>query len=518
MKRCFRVRGISAAVLAFSMVCTLPALHAQTQKQAASPAPSRPPAPVPPETSAVTQHDLTLNGKTLHYTATAGTLIIRNGKGKPYGSIFYVAYTLDGADPNKRPVTFLYNGGPGSASLWLHMASVGPVRLITDSPEATGPAPYKVVPNQYSLLDKTDLVFIDAPLTGYSRAVGVGTPKDFNGVDQDLKAFTRFITRYLTVNQRWNSPKFLYGESYGTTRSAGLVAMLQQHGVSINGVILQSSILNYNDLMPGQTVDYIGNLPTYAAIAYHFNKLKNKPADLDSFLQQVRSFASGEYAAALWKGDALSPQEFDAVAQKVADDTGLSVQYVKESKLRISPSRFRKELLRDQGEILGRYDARFEGTDVDNAGATPGYDPSDTGIDGAFVAAVNNYLETDLKYKTKLTYRPDSDGIRTWDWHHHPVGGSGFWNRQAMPDVAVDLATALREDPKMKVFCANGLFDLATPFFKTEYDVDQMELAPDLAHNIEFHYYPSGHMIYLNVKALAMMSHDLEAFYSSLLQ
>jgi carboxypeptidase C (cathepsin A) len=509
-------RRFSAAALALFLACGLTAAHAQDQKPPVSPPQAKHQKPVPPETTAVTKHDLVLHGKTLHYTATAGTLNIRNAKGKPYGSIFYVAYTLDGADPNTRPVTFLYNGGPGSASLWLHMGSVGPVRVITDSPDATGAAPYKIVPNQYSLLDKTDLVFIDAPLTGYSRVVGVGTPKDFNGVDQDLTAFTRFIRRYITVNERWNSPKFLYGESYGTTRSAGLVAMLQEHGISVNGVILQSSILNYNDLMPGQNANYIGNLPTYAAIAYHFNKLKNKPADLMAFLQQVRSFASGEYAEALWKGDKLSPQEFDTVAQKVADDTGLSVEYVKESKLRISASRFRKELLRDQGEILGRYDARFEGTDVDNAGATPGYDPSDSGIDGVFVAAVNNYLEKDLKYKTKETYRADSDGIRHWDWHHRPAGGNGFWDRQPMPDVAVDLATAIRKNPKLKVFCANGLYDLATPFFKTEYDVDQMELAPKLVNNIEFHYYPSGHMIYLNVKALAMMSHDLDTFYDSL--
>lgn len=469
---------------------------------------------IPPERSSVTKHVLTLKGKTLHYTATAGTLLIRNEKDKPYGSMFYVAYTLDGENPDTRPVTFLYNGGPGSASLWLHMGSVGPMRVMTDSPKATGGAPYKIVPNQDSTLDKTDLVFIDAPLTGYSRAVGKGTAKDFNGVDQDLKAFTRFIIRYITVNQRWNSPKFLMGESYGTTRSAGLVAMLQNNGVSMNGVILVSSILNYNDLAPGQGVDYIGYLPSYAAIAYHYNKLKNKPTDLMQFLQKVREFAGGPYAQALWQGDSLSPQQFDTVAQKVADYTGLSLQYVKNSNLRITPSRFRKELLRDQGEILGRYDARFEGTDIDNAGGTPGYDPSDSGITGVFVAAFNNYVEKDLKYKTHETYRLSSRGIRKWDWSHHASGQHGFWN-QRWPDVAVDLADAMRKDPKLKVFSANGLFDLATPFYKTEYDISQMMLAPKLVHNVQFHYYPSGHMIYLNVKALQELTHDLDGFYAS---
>ncbi len=473
---------------------------------------------MPPETTAITKHDLELHGKTLHYTATAGTLIIHNDQDKPYGSIFYVAYTLDGADPNTRPVTFLYNGGPGSASLWLHMGSVGPMRVVTDSPEATGGAPYKIVPNEYSLLDKTDLVFIDAPLTGYSRAVGVGTPKDFNGVDQDLHAFAKFIQRYITVNQRWNSPKFLMGESYGTTRSAGLSAVLQNQGISLNGVILVSSILNYNDLAPGQIVDYIGYLPSYAAIADYYNKLPSKPADLPAFLQQVRNFASGEYAEALWKGDKISPEEFDAVAQKVAAYTGLSVDYVKQCKLRIDPSRFRKELLRGQGEILGRYDARFEGTDVDNAGEFPGYDPSDTGISGVFVGAFNNYVEKDLKYQTKETYRLSSDGIRTWDWSHQASGVRGWDGHQRWPDVAGDLADAIRKNPKLKVFSANGLYDLATPFFKTEYDMDQTELAPKLVNNIEFGYYPAGHMIYLNVKALAMLTHDLDGFYDSLAQ
>lgn len=515
---------LAAVVLAMLfMGCIVPS-HAQEQR----PNPQQKPTQttpgagnanhaIPAERSVVTKHELTLNGKTLRYTATAGSLLIRNKKGEPYGSMFYVAYTLDGANSGTRPVTFLYNGGPGSASLWLHMGSVGPVRVITDSPQATGGAPYKIVPNQYSLLNKTDLVFIDAPLTGYSRLVGKGTAKDFDGVDQDLKAFTRFIVRYITLNQRWNSPKFLMGESYGTTRSAGLVAMLQSHGVSMNGVILLSSILNYNDLAPGQDVDYIGYLPSYAAIADYYNKLKNKPADLTTFLQQVRDFAAGPYAEALWEGDRISPAKFDAIAQKVADYTGLSVQYVKNSNLRINPTRFRKELLRGQGEILGRYDARFEGTDVDNAGATPGYDPSDSGITGVFVAAVNNYLEKDLKYTTTETYRADSGGIRNWDWSHHPSGLRGFWN-QRWPDVAVDLAAAMRKDPKLKVFSANGLYDLATPFFKTEYDISQMMLAPSLVHNVQFHYYPSGHMIYLNVQALKELTHDLDAFYAGFSQ
>jgi carboxypeptidase C (cathepsin A) len=472
---------------------------------------------VPPEKSSVTKHDLNVNGQTLHYTATASTLLIRDGEDDhPYGSIFSVAYTLDGADANTRPVTFLYNGGPGSATIWLHMGSVGPVRVVTDSPDATGPAPYQLVPNQYTLLDKTDLVFIDAPLTGFSRAVGKGTPKDFTGVDQDLKAFTKFIERWVTVNNRWNSPKYLFGESYGTTRSAGLADSLQGAGISLNGVVLLSSILNYNVGGPGLDLEYVGNLPSYAAIAWYHNKLANKPADLQAYLKEVRAFARGDYAEALWEGDALPQAQFDAVAAKVAQYTGLPVDYVKEAKLRISATRFRKELMRDEGDILGRYDARFEGTDVDNAGENPGYDPSDTGISGAFIAAFHDYLTNQLKYESTDEYRPSADSIGDWDWHHRPPGAAfrGFGRQETEPDVVDDLADAMRKNPRMKVFSANGMFDLATPFFLTEMDLAHMMLAPDIAKNVEFGYYPAGHMVYLNVDALKEFRHDLGGFYA----
>jgi carboxypeptidase C (cathepsin A) len=520
---------ISCALVlgAVSLFCTVQTLRGQDQQRPPRPdephpgqsAPAEKTPPVPPEKSSVTHHDMTLNGKVLHYTATAGTLIIRDGEDDhPYGSIFSVAYTLDGADPNTRPVTFLYNGGPGSATIWLHMGSVGPVRVETDSPQATGPAPYKIVPNQYTLLDRSDLVFIDAPLTGFSRAVGKGTAKDFAGVDQDLKAFDKFIQRWVTVNQRWNSPKYLFGESYGTTRSAGLADALQNSGISVNGVILLSSILNYNIMAPGLDISYIGNLPSYAAIAWYHDKIPNKPKDLKAYLTEVRAFAQGDYAEALAEGDQLPPEKFDAVAAKVAQYTGLSVQYVKDAKLRISATRFRKELLRDEGDILGRYDARFEGSDVDNAGENPGYDPSDTGISGAFISAFHDYLQHELKYEPNDgdIYRPSAGNIGQWDFHHRPPGffGGGFRRDQDMPDVALDLADAMRKNPRLKVFSANGMFDLATPFFLTEYDISHMMLTPELAKNVTFGYYPAGHMVYLNVQALEEFRHDLGTFYT----
>jgi carboxypeptidase C (cathepsin A) len=476
--------------------------------------------PIPPETNSVTKHDWAAGGQTIHYTATAGNLLIRDDQDKANGSIFYVAYTEDGADAKSRPVTFFYNGGPGAATIWLHMGSLGPVRVITQSPEATGPAPFEWVQNPQSLIDKSDLVFIDAPLCGFSRAVGKGTAKDFAGTDQDIHAFEKFIVRYITVNQRWNSPKFLFGESYGTTRSAGLVAALQNDGVEFNGVTLLSSILNYNRRAPGLDYEAIGYLPSYAAIAYHYKKVKTS-VSIAEWVQQARVFARGPYTEALQQGDKLPAGEFDAMAAKVAAITGLSVEYVKESKLRISATRFRKELLRGDERTLGRYDARFMGWDPDSAGENPGYDPSDTGISGVYVGAFHDYIQRELKYMSQEPYYLSGPGLnQVWDFKHRPPGapgggGGGRGGEQNEPDVAVDLSDALRKNPHLHVFSANGYFDLATPFFSTEYDLSHMDLPANLVGNVQFGYYPAGHMVYLNVEALKELKADMVKFYAT---
>ena len=497
----------------------LSAPAARAQRGPANAPPVTQPIPVPPEKSSVTSHEISLGGQTIRYTATAGNLLIDGDDEQPNASVFYVAYTLDGVtDPRTRPVTFLYNGGPGSASMWLHMGSVGPVRVVTSSPEATGSGPYQIVSNQYSLLDRSDLVFIDAVGTGYSRPVGKGAIRDFAGTDQDVRAFEKFIYRYVSVNHRWNSPRFLFGESYGTTRSAALADALQNSGMSVNGVILMSSILNYFIQAPGLDNVFIGNLPSYAAIAWHYEKVSHKGKDQTAFLNEVRAFARGPYAEALAQGHNLPAAQVDAIAAKLSSYTGLSAQYLKEANLRVSPARFRKELLRDQRAILGRYDARFEGTDADAAGETPGYDPSETGNTGAFVSALHDYLDRELKYTSNETYLPSGPGInQVWDHTHRlgsaaPAGGRGG---QPMRDayVAGDLADAMRKNSRLKVFSVNGLFDLATPFFITEYDLAHIELEPKLRGNIEFAYYPSGHMIYLNVDALKQLKSDLAAFY-----
>jgi len=483
--------------------------------------------PPPTEKAVVTSHSAQIGGRGIAYKATAGTLIIRDDKGKPDASMFYVAYTADAEKSTTRPVTFLYNGGPGSASIWLHMGSFAPVRIVTASPEATAPAPYQLVPNVDSLLDKSDLVFVDAIGTGYSK--GLPKPdkskdgkddkdenhnKRFWGTDQDIDAFGRFVMRYITVNNRWNSPKFLFGESYGTPRSAGLVHWLSEKGVACNGVVLLSSILNYGTRLPGQDNDYIGNLPTFAAIAWYHNKVPNKPATLEPFLTEVRDFARGEYAVALAKGAALGAQEQDAIAQKLNKYTGLSVAYVKEANLRVNPSRFRKELLRGDRLTVGRYDGRFEGIDSDAAGENPESDASDTAIRGAFTAVFNDYIVRELHYTSDVPYNVSAPAIMDWDWKHKAPGG----NQQRplpLPIMVGDLGATMRTNPHLKVLAANGYFDLATPFFGTEYDIAHLDVDGKLRQNVTFTYYPSGHMVYLNLDALKQFKGDLAKFYDS---
>ena len=511
---------IGAAALALACVLSPLASAQQERRTVTDTKEDSKDIPIPKEDTAVTQHEVTVGGRSIHYTATAGNLLItkedHDQLDKPYHSVFYIAYTEDGADAKTRPVTFLYNGGPGSATIWLEMGSVGPMRVITDSPDATHGAPYQVVPNEYSLINKTDLVFIDAPGTGYSRPVGKGTVKDVAGVDEDLRAFTKFIIRYIDVNKRWNSPKFLFGESYGTTRSAGLSATLAEAGVQLNGITLLSSILNYNARSAGLDNNYLTDFPSFAAIAWYHNKVANKPADVLEFIRKAQEFASGPYAQALYAGNALSDADADKIAQQMSAFIGLNPTFIKQSNLRISATRFRKELLRDQNRILGRYDARFEGPDAEAAGDFPAYDPSDTGIAGAYIAAFHNYLENDLKFSSSETYNNSGPGLnQNWDWDHRGPGGGGrgFGGQQKMPYVAGDLGDTMRKNPHLKVFAANGVYDLATPFTATEWELAHMGTEPKLRANVTWGYYPAGHMVYLNVEALKAFRKDLDKFY-----
>ena len=463
------------------------------------------------ERTVATRHSAAVSGRTIPYMATAGTLTIRDVAGKPKASIFYTAYTADGAAPSQRPIMFFYNGGPGSASLWLRMGSFGPMRLQTGNPESIRPAPFNFGANPDTLLGATDMVFVDAPGTGYSRALGDAKGSEFYGVDQDADAFARAIIRYVTKNARWDSPKFLFGESYGTTRSGALAYQLQDRGMALNGVVLLSSIMNYGRRQPGLDRDYLNYLPSYAATAWYHHKMANPPATVEQAAAQARAFAQGAYAVALEKGQTITPAERDSVAQQMSALTGLSPDFIERADLRVDLSRFRKELLRDRRETIGRYDSRYTGVDLDAAGESPDYDASDTAISGAFIGTLNSYLVRDLNYQTNMAYRAsasEEEGFK-WDWNHKAPGA-----RQPLqsPDTALDLAAAMRTNPYLKVLSLNGWYDMATPFFGTEYDLNHMMLEPAQQRNLEYRYYPSGHMVYLNPDALHAMRIDVERF------
>ncbi|MBN3805145.1 peptidase S10 [Paraburkholderia sp. Ac-20336] len=474
--------------------------------------PSTPAIPVPPETTSVTTHSLRLDGRKLDYTATAGNLLLHDKTGAANASVFYVAYTVPGKTPATRPVTFLFNGGPGAGSVFLMMGSFGPKRVRTASPASTPPAPYTFEDNPDSLLDTTDLVFIDAVGAGLSRIVGHGTGKDFWGVDEDLNAFAQFIDRYLTVNQRWDSPKYLLGESYGTARAAMLAYKLGQNNIALNGVILMSSVLDASAFSPGFDLKSESYLPSFAAIAWYHDKITPKPASLPAFLDEARAFARGPYAQALARGDALPDAERDAIAARVAYFTGLDVGYVKRNRLRLYPSRFRSELLRDRSRTVGRYDARFEGIDFDDANEHPDFDASVSGISSAFDAALHRHFAEDLHFTPADRYEVfNDDALRQWDWKHREWWGE----RLQLPYPAGDLAEAMRQNPQLRVMSLNGYFDLATPFYATEYALAHLGIDSPLRENVRITYYPTGHMIYLDDAALHVLKHDLAGFYAA---
>jgi carboxypeptidase C (cathepsin A) len=455
------------------------------------------------------RRSISMRGRALSYTVTPGHLTIRNDAGEPIASMFYTSYTMPSAG-RPRPVTFLFNGGPGSSTMWLHMGSFGPIKVDASVPETIAGPPFRYGPNPDTLLDVTDLVFIDAATTGLSRELGKAEPKDFFGIDKDLDAFTRTIQRYLTVTGRWNSPKFIIGESYGTTRAAGLAKSLSDKGVQLNGIVLVSTILNLG-LFSGDDQALINFLPTYAADAWYHGKIQPKP-DLSGFVAEARAFAGGAYAAALQKGNTISDEERQSVAQQMARLTGLSTDYILRSNLRVQPNRFQRELLRDRHQVIGRIDSRFVGTEADAAGESPSYDPQASAISGAFVGAFNDYLYRDLGYKSQLTFRPNNyAGIgNDWNFQHNAPDG-----QQLGASMGSDLGQAMRENPRLKILNVAGLYDLATPFFGAEYDLSHMALEPRIAANIRYTYYPAGHMMYIDPASARQLKADIASFYAS---
>lgn len=465
-----------------------------------------------------THHTISVRGKTLRYTATAGRMPIKDATGKINAEMFFVAYTLDGADPAKRPLTFSYNGGPGSASIWLHMGALGP-RTVTLQPEGWMPAsPYRLQDNQDTPLDATDIVMIDAIGTGYSRPADMEQARHFWSLRGDIESFGEFIRMYISRYERWSSPLYLLGESYGTTRSAGVAGYLADHGINFNGVCLLSMVLNFESLEFAKTNDvpYPLILPSYTMIAAYHHKLpQNLMADLNKTRQEVSNWALTDYWSALNKGDALSPQERQAIVAKLAQYTGLPENVINMANMRIDVRTFTSWLLADQRKRVGRLDGRYMSDSPDGPMEGGFQDPTSNHTTGPFTMVFNNYIRNELNYKVDMPYYTSAREIGTFSWtwnspQQGPGGGGGF--EMGYADVATSLRSAMVKDPFMKVLVMEGWYDLATPFLAAQYTMDHLDLTPDLRKNFSFTYYDSGHMVYLDQKAHDKFHNDYVQF------
>ncbi|KAF1050803.1 MAG: hypothetical protein GAK43_02672 [Stenotrophomonas maltophilia] len=462
------------------------------------------------------EHRVTLDGQTITYQATAGHMVFDDRHGEPGASLFYVAYTVPSQDGRPRPLSFFFNGGPGSPTTFLLLASVAPVRLETAESAPTPAAPYSVVENPHSLLDRSDLVFIDAPGTGFSQLLSESAKRDFWGTDEDVRAFADFIKRYVSRNDRWNSPKYIVGESYGTMRGAALARVLQDQDIAINGLVLVSSILNFGERIARTYQHYIGLLPSYALTARYHGKA-NGQRELEALALEARDFARGDFAYALASGHSLTDAERQRIAQRTAEFIGLPADYIAAAHFRIEPDRYCKALLREQGSILGFYDARFLGADLDAVGETAGYRVDSVFTGSAFHSVANDYI------RRVLGYRPDQERLHRgridphkndWDWSHSlPDSAVNHWRRLPYANSIADLAHVLVRNPNLKVLVANGYYDLCTPYFQAEFDIDHLLLPAALRQNVAFRYYGAGHMMYLNLPSLVALKADLARFF-----
>ena len=508
------------------------------------------PAPAPAEAEAVpsprtgpdaffspsevrTRGSVRIGGRNIPYQAVAGTIVVHAkdwsdtdwlearaaGKDaddpKPEASMFYIAYFRDGAPSAGRPITFAFNGGPGSSSVWLHMGAFGPRRVETRDPGHT-PAPYRLVNNDKSLLDVSDLVFIDAPGAGFSRIAGKDKDKAFFGVDQDIDAFAQFITAFLSRHGRFSSPKYVMGESYGTMRGAGLALALQQRDIDLNGLILLSDILNWDlvpddpKLNPSIDLPYVVALPTYAATAWYHNRIQRPAGSLQDFLAEVERFATTDYLAALVKGNDLSADERQRMAERLSAFTGLSVPYLLKTDLRIAYGAFQHELLGAQNQITGTLDTRYTGATLDPIGKLADFDPQSAAISGAYVGAYNDYVRTTLRYGDGIEFKPGIPIYESWDYRHKPPGASKALI--ALPNVLPDLAVAMKQNPALRVQVHGGYYDVSTPYFAGKFELRHLPVGPELQRNIDYHYYEAGHMIFAHPESFAALRANIGTF------
>jgi carboxypeptidase C (cathepsin A) len=527
-KRSFLFAGILAASL------TLPALAFAADEAPAA----KPPAPPPPPPDVTTQGTVDVGGQHILYQAVAGTItvgatdeqdaqigpdgkplpdsdaaLVKEAKDAPATArMFYVAYFKKDAKTEERPITFLYNGGPGSSTVWLHMGSFGPKHVVTSGDNHLPAAPYKLVDNAYSLLDTSDLVFIDMPGTGFGRLYGKEKEKAFWGVDEDAHAFSRFIARFISKYNRWNSPKYIFGESYGTTRSAVVANILEnEKSIDLNGVILLSQIFNFSTDIdaargnPGIDLPFQLALPTYAATAWYHKKLPQQPPALEPFLKEVEDYAMGDYARALAQGTDLSVADKQAAAERLHNYIGLPAAYLVKSDLRVSGGAFEKNLQDDQDLTTGRLDTRFSGPSINPLSEEAGYDPQSSAISSAYVSVFNDYVRRELKYGDNQTYLEQAlFGTAEWDLKHNgnPLG----------INVMADLAFAMKANPKLQVLVNGGYYDLATPFYAAMYEEKHLPISSSLAKNIQYAWYESGHMVYVRDECLKEL-HDRVATF-----
>lgn len=499
---------LAVALSAPAQIAVPTAAHAQEGNGAAAPS-----GPEPEPSRWQTGHSIVLNGQTLAYDAVVGSVILRDDEEKATGELFYTAYMrTNGSEASRRPIIFAYNGGPGSASFWLHMGIMGPRRVVTPNVGQQAPPPYPLVDNQHTLLDIADIVMIDPVGTGFSRPAPGTEGSEFWGLDEDARSLTQFIRRFLSEYERWNSPRYLLGESYGTTRSAVLSRHLQNANIDLNGIVLVSAVLDFNTIIfqEGVDISYVVNLPAYAVVAaYHDALPGGRPADLEAFKTEVEQWALTDYATALLAGSSLDPAERQRVVEQMHRYTGLDPDFIDRADLRVSAPEFEKELMRDQGMVLGRLDARFQGPTGDRLETTPDFDPQSTAISSAYTSVFNEYVRQELGYDGDREYVP-SGMARGWNWSRG--GGGGGFGFGGIPNVATDLAEAIRRNPRLEVLLVNGIYDLATPYFAAVWTMDHMGLPPELRDNIARADFAAGHMMYVEESLLDQWRETLEAF------